>query len=124
MKLNNHGQSLVTFVLVLPLIVLLIAFFFDSSLGLMEKNRLDGIITSNMEEALNNDIRDETKIRNAIKSNDKMEIMVSIVDDELKVIVKSKRNSVFAKILDFSYYNLDYNYCANYIDKKINKKCG
>ncbi len=124
MKMNNHGQSLVTFVLILPLIVLLIAFFFDSSLSLMEKNRLDGIITSNMEEALNNDIRDETKIRNAIKTNDKMDIIVSIVDDELKVIVKSKRNSVFAKILDFSYYNLDYNYCANYTDKKINKKCG
>ena len=124
MKLNNHGQSLIMFVLVLPLIILLIAFFIDSSLSIMEKNKLDGIITSNMEEALKNDIRDESKIRNAIKTDDKMNIVVSIVEDELKVIVKSTKKSIFAKLLDFSYYNLNFNYCANYIDKKINKKCG
>lgn len=124
MKLNNRGQSLITFVLVLPLIVLLIAFFIDSSLSIMEKNKLDGIITSNMEEALKEDIRDENKIRTAIKTNDKMDIIVSVVEDELKVIVKSKKNSVFAKLLKFSYYDLNFNYCANYTSKKINKKCG
>ena len=113
------------FVLILPLIVLLIAFVIDSSLSIAEKNKLDGIITSNMEEALKNEIRDEDKIRNAIKKNDKMDIIVSIVNDELKIIHKpDHKKSVFAKLLKFEYYNLDFNYCANYIDKKINKKCG
>ncbi len=122
--MNNKGQSLIMFVLVLPLIVLVIAFVTDSSLSLMEKNKLDGIITSNMQNALDNDIRDEDKIRNAIKNNDKMDIIVTVLDDDLSIIVNSHKKSVFGKILKFSYYDLDFNYCANYIDKKINKKCG
>ena len=122
--MNKRGQSLIMFVLVLPLIVMMLAFVIDSSLSIMEKNKLDGIITSNMEEALKNDIRDENKIKNAIKTNDKMDIIVSVVEDELRVIVKSNKKSVFGKFLKFSYYNLNFNYCANYIDKEINKKCG
>ena len=122
--MNNKGQSLIMFVLILPLIALFIAFFIDSSLSLMEKNKLDGIITSNMEEALNNDIRDEESISNAIKKNEKMDVIVSVVDDELRVIAKSNKQSIFGKLLNFKYYQLDFNYCASYIDKKINKKCG
>ncbi len=122
--MNNKGQSLVTFVLILPILVLMLAFVIDSSICIMEKSKIDGAITSNMEEALKNDIRDEEKIRNAIKKNDKMDIIVSVVEDELKVIVKSDKQSVFGKLLKFEYYNLNFNYCANYTDKKINKKCG
>ena len=122
--MNNKGQSLATFILLLPLIVLVIAFVIDSSLSIMEKNKLDGIITSNMESALANDIRDEAKIKNAIKKNDNMDIVVEVLEDELKVEVKSHKKSVFGKTLKFEYYNLEFNYCASYVDKKINKKCG
>ena len=122
--MNNKGQSLITFVLVLPLIVLVMAFVIDSSLSLYEKNKIDGIITSNMVEAVKNDIRDEKKIAEAIKKNDSMEVTVSIEEDDMKVIVKSNKKSLFGKLLKFRYYELDYNYCINYIDEKINKKCG
>ncbi len=122
--MNNRGQSLIMFVLFLPLISLFIAFFIDSSLSLMEKYRLDGIITSNMQKALENDIRDEEKIISVIKKNEKMDVLVNIVDDELRVFAKSNKKSVFGKLLNFNYYELNYHYCANYSDKKINKKCG
>ena len=122
--MNNRGQSLIIFVLLLPLIVLLIAFFIDSSLSMMEKNRLDGIITSNIEESLNNDIRDLDKISKAINKNDNLEANVSVLDDTLQIKVSSKKNSLFGKILNFSWYQLDYNYCGNYITKEINKNCG
>ena len=122
--MNNRGQSLIMFVLVLPLIALLIAFFIDSSLSIMEKNKLDGIITSNMEEALDNDIRDEETIKKAIKSNEDMDVLVSIVEDELHVIAESKKENIFGKLLKLKYYELKFNYCGIYIDKSINKKCG
>ena len=122
--MNNRGQSLIMFVLVLPLIVLLIAFIIDSSLVIVEKNKIDGIITSNMEEALEKEIKDEEKIKVSIKKNENMDVLVSIVEDELRVIAKSNKQSVFGKLLNFNYYKLDFNYCANYLDKKINKKCG
>ena len=122
--MNNRGQSLIMFVLILPLISLFIAFFIDSSLSLMEKNKLDGIITSNINEALKNDIRDVDKIKNGIKKSEEMDVSVNVVDDELRVYAKSNKNSLFGKLLNFKYYQLEFHYCGNYIDKKINKKCG
>lgn len=122
--MNNRGQSLIMFVLVLPLIVLLIAFIIDSSLVIVEKNKIDGIITSNMEEALEKEIKDEEKIKKAIKENEDMNVFVSVFEDELRVIVKSEKVNIFGKLLKFDYYNLDFNYCGNYVDKSINKKCG
>ncbi len=122
--MNNKGQSLVTFILILPIIVMVIAFVIDSTLSITEKNKLDGIITNNMKSAIENDIRDEEKIKNAIISNEDMDVLVGIVDDELRVFAKSKKESVFGKVLNFKYYNLEFKYCANYITKEINKKCG
>ena len=122
--MNNRGQSLIMFVLILPLIALFIAFFIDSTLSLMEKNKLDGIITSNIESSLENDIRDEEKIAISIKKNEDVNVFVSVVDDELHVIVESRKKSVFGKLLNFKNYQLEYNYCGDYITKEINKKCG
>ena len=122
--MNKRGQSLITFVLVLPLITLLIAFVIDSSLSLMEKNRIDGIITSNIEKAIRSNIRNEESIKNAIKKNENMDVSVNIIENELRVVAKKDKKSVFGKVLDFDYYKLEYNYCANYETLKINKKCG
>ena len=122
--MNKRGQSLVTFVLVLPLLALFIAFFIDSTLSIMEKNKIDGIITSNMEESLKNDIRDADKIRDTIKSNESMDVSVVIEEDNLHVYVHSTKKSVFGKLLKFEYYQLDYSYCGDYNTLEINKKCG
>ena len=122
--MNNRGQSLITFVLILPLICLFLAFFIDSSLSMMEKHKIDGIISDNMKSSLENDIRDAEKIKNAIKSNEDINVSVTIEDDILKIKAEAKKNSLFGKMLNFSWYNLKYNYCASYIDKKINKNCG
>ncbi len=119
--MNKKGQSLVIFVLILPVIALLIAFFIDSSISIMEKNRLEGIIKSNMNEALNSNIYDAEKIKEAIKKNDNIYVSVSIENDNLEIKANSNKKSVFGNILNFDYYKLEFNYCANYNDKKINK---
>lgn len=122
--MNKRGQSLVIFVLILPFLALLIAFIVDSTLSLMEKNKLDGIITSNIKNALKEDIYDTDKIKKAILSNEDMEVSVSVTEDTLHVTAKSNKKSVFGELLKFKYYQLEYDYCGNYTDKKINKKCG
>lgn len=121
--MNNKGQSLIVFILILPIITLFLAFFIDSSLSLMEKNKIDGIITNNIKEALNKDIRDSEKIKRVIKKNVDMDIVVDISEDNLKIEATTTRKSIFAKILDFSWYKLEFNYCGSYLNKKIDKKC-
>lgn len=119
--MNKKGQSLVIFVLILPVIALLIAFFIDSSISMMEKSRLDGIIKSNMNEALNSNIQNAEKIKEAIKKNDDIYVSVSIENNNLEINANSNKKSVFGKLLNFDYYKLEFNYCANYIDKRIEK---
>ena len=121
MSMNKRGQSLVTFILIIPLITLFLAFFIDSSLMLLEKNKIDGVIKNNMEISLKENIRDTAKIKNVIKKNIDIDVTIDIVDDTLKVIANGNKKSVFSKILDFSWYKLEFNYCGNYLDKKIEK---
>lgn len=122
--MNNRGQSLITFVLILPLLVLFIAFFIDSSLSIMEKSKLEGIVYDNLKLSLEKDIRDIDKIMDAIKKNGDIDITVILEENVLKIDAKSKKRNIFGKIFKFPYYNLEVNYCGSYIDKKINKKCG
>ena len=122
--MNNKGQSLVTFVLILPLIVLFIAFFVDSSLSKKKKNKLEGVIYDNLKTSLESDIRDVEKINDAIKKNVDADIIITINEDDIKINAKSKKKNIFGKIFKLPYYNLEVNYCGNYLDKKIDKNCG
>ena len=122
--MNSKGQSLIIFILVLPLITLFLAFFIDSSLSIMEKNRIDGVITSNLEEALDKEIIDTEKIADAIKKNVDVSIDIELISDTVRINAKATRKSIFAKVLNFSWYKLEFNYCGNYFNKKIDKNCG
>ena len=62
--MNKKGQSLIVFVLILPIIIFFIAFFINSMIMFMENNRLNGIIKDNMEIILNKNIRDSIIIKN------------------------------------------------------------
>ena len=124
MRLDNKGQSLITFVLILPLIALFIAFFIDSSLAIMEKSKLEGIINDNMKIAIDSNIRDAEEISKAIKKNSDVDLIISINEDVLKINAKSKKKNIFGNIIKLPYYNIEFNYCGSYIDKKIDKKCG
>ena len=121
--MNNRGQSLITFVLILPLLVLFIAFFIDSSLSIMEKSKLEGSVNDNLKISLEKDIRDTDKISSAIKKNIDADITIIINEDNIKINAKSKKSNVFGKLFKLPYYDLEVNYCGNYVDKKINKKC-
>ena len=122
--MNNRGQSLIMFVLILPLLALFIAFFVDSSLSIAEKSKLDGTVYDNLKISLEQDIRDTDKISNAIKKNIDADIVIIINEDDIRINAKSKKKSVFGNLFKMSYYKLEVNYCGNYLDKKINKNCG
>ena len=122
--MNNRGQSLITFVLVLPLLVLFIAFFIDSALSIAEKSKLSGSVYDNLKIALDKDIRESDVISSAIKKNIDSDITIIINEDNIKINAKSKKKSVFGNLFKLPYYNLEINFCGSYLDKKINKNCG
>ena len=116
--MNNKGQSLVTFVLILPIIVLFLLFFIGSAMSYMEKAQLEGIIYDTINVVVEQDIRDENKIEEVIHENDSSIILeISIVNDEIK-ITGSKSTGIMK-----NNSQLKVRYCANYQSKKIKKEC-
>lgn len=99
--LNNKGQSLVIFVIVLPILLLFISYVFDVITINYEKNRLNNIAVQIKDNV--NTLKDD-EIVILVNKNDK-EIDVDIKENEIKLSKKIK--GVFNKITKQEYYNIN-----------------
>ena len=95
--LNNKAQSLVIFVLVLPILVLFIGYSFDVLNTNYEKNRIENL-ASMLEENIDNGITD-SEIKERIKKNDK-NITVSITRiNEIQKVEQHKILIIFKLLM-------------------------
>ena len=99
--LNNKGQSLVIFVIVLPILLLFISYVFDVITINYEKNRLNNIAVQIKDNV--NTLKDDAIVI-LVNKNDK-EIDVDIKENEIKLSKKIK--GVFNKITKQEYYNIN-----------------
>ena len=112
--MNNKGQSLVTFVLMLPLIIMFLALLINSGVAYYNKTKIKGSIESNLEIILKNDIKDINKIRNVIAKNlPNDEIDIKIFDNKINLNVKTKDSYLLDNFVT-SNSEYEYNYCGNY----------
>lgn len=99
--MNSKGQTLVLFVIILPIILLCVCFFVDTGIVLYEQNRL--------EKLANNAVRYEKQLDQTdnieawIKKNDnKVTIQVKVNSFRLEKNVKS----IFGQIVGMKEYHL------------------
>lgn len=118
--MNNHGQSLILFVLIIPIVVGFLAFFIDLSMVNYEKNRLNGIVVSNLEIIVNSDIRDIDRIKSVFLEND-ISVDISLEEDSVIILVDSDIKSLFGKILNFDMYEFIISYKGDYLAKTVSK---
>ena len=112
--MNNKGQSLVMFVLILPLITMFLALLINSGVSYYNKTKVKGSIESNLEVILEHDIKDINKIKKVMEKNlpnEKIDIKIS--GNKISLIIKSLDNYLFSKFMP-SDNNREYNYCGNY----------
>lgn len=119
--MNNKGQSLILFVLVMPILVGFLAFFVDISMVNYEKSRIDGVILNNLEIVVDKDIRDLEKIENVFIDNSVNVKDISISEDVVLVEVDTNIKSIFGRILNFDMYRLKISYKGNYLKKEVDK---
>lgn len=119
--MNNKGQSLILFVLVMPILVGFLAFFIDISMVNYEKSRIDGIIINNLEIVVDKDIRELEKIKNVFIDNSVNVKDISINDDVILVEIDTNLKSIFGRILNFDMYRLKTIYKGNYLEKSVDK---
>ena len=122
--MDNKGQSLIFFVLILPIIILFFVFLIDVTSYELNHNHIKNTIIDNLKVILNNDEKDTNKIIGVIKSNiDDSDVDAIILENEIEIDVSYKHKS-FSKKLISNEPTVNYHYCGNYENKEIkNKKC-
>ena len=104
MMLNNKGQTLVMFVLIIPIILLTLVLIYDVGNAIYEKNRISNTGYLAIEYALDNiNIIDENSVVNyIIKNSDNLSnITVTIKDNIVNVSIEKKIEGLFSKNFDF-----------------------
>ena len=121
--MNNKGQSLVIFILFLPIIFLILAIVYD--LGSLEitKQKNKSEIKSIISYAVNNsnDKNLENKINTLLDKNINGTKTINITNDEIIINVKYTKESIFPNIIKKN-YKIDETYKGNITNKKITKE--
>ena len=124
--MDNKGQSLIFFVLVLPIIILFFVLLIDITSYELDHNHIKNTISDNLKVIVNNDEKDIDKITNVIKDNidnSNVEVIINEENNNIEINVTYKHKS-FSKKLISNEPTVNYHYCGNYETKEIkNKKC-
>ena len=124
--MNNKGQVLIMFVILIPLILLFVMYVVDIGLIYTEKNKLDSITYETISFSLNN-INDNNlndKISNIINLNDK-DIKIEVLKinkNEINITLKKEVKAIFGNIIGKNKYEILSNYKGNINNKKIIKE--
>ena len=122
--MNNKGQSLIFFVLILPIIALFFVLLIDVCSYELNHNHIKNSIHDNLKVILKDETKDKDKIEKVIKDNiEDSNVEVIINENDIEINVSYKHKS-FSKKLISNEPTVNYHYCGNYETKEIeNKKC-
>ena len=121
--MNNKGQTLVIFVILIPLFVLILALVIDTSIMFYHKNRLNSINKTVVNYSMNHIEANRDKILQYIKKNDE-DIKVEVLDMNEKTItlkLSKEIHSLFGNVVKIKSYTIRSGYKGTIETKKIEK---
>lgn len=124
-RLNNRGQTLVLFVMLLPIMLLVMVLVFDIGKSIAEKQKLDNIsfmiVSYGIEHS--NDDNIEATLNELVTLNykDATDVEVLVKDDYVSVSLGGKVKGVFGNLVGKSFFEVRSYYIGNINDKKIKR---
>lgn len=120
LKLNNKGQSLVLFIMIIPILLLIMVFVYDMGMLLYEKDNLSNTVNMAMDYALDNKEVSDEEIKELINKNMTKEVDIKIDrnDDNITIEVIEEVSFIFSNLFDFDFTKLDIKYEGKIIDNK------
>lgn len=108
--MNKNGQTLILFVLLLPMLILLLAFVIDTGIVLQEKTRVNSlvktILKTTYEEYLEENYQE--KVLELLNKNnipvEKIDLKITV--EEIKIQIEYQKESIFGKIIGISNYKI------------------
>lgn len=115
--MNNKGQVLVLFIMILPVLLLGGAVLIDSSYMLYQKNRLDNINYDVLNSLKNKTSLTEAEVERLIHLNDAEIVNKDIViDNTITIDNYIYVDSIFGKMIGFDEYKVSSSVSVNYIN--------
>ena len=121
MKINNKGQSLVMFVLIIPIFLLILTLVYDVGNAIYEKDRLSNTNYLTIEYGLNNiDTVTENDLKNLIEQNTSnlKYIYLTIEENQIEIKMEKDAKSIIGKMFNFNLVKI----ISHYKGKIINNQ--
>ncbi len=124
-NLNNRGQTLVLFVMLLPIMLLVMVLVFDIGKSIVEKQKLDNIsfmiVSYGIEHSKDDNIEGTLKELVTLNYKDATDVEVLVKDDYVSVSLSGKVKGVFGNLVGKSFFEVRSYYIGNINDKKIKR---
>lgn len=121
LKINNKGQSLVMFVLIIPIFLLILTLVYDVGNAIYEKDRLSNTNYLTIEYGLNNiDTVTENDLKNLIEQNTSnlKYKYVTIEENQIEIKMEKDAKSIIGKMFNFNLVKI----ISHYKGKIINNQ--
>lgn len=121
LKINNKGQSLVMFVLIIPIFLLILTLVYDVGNAIYEKDRLSNTNYLTIGYGLNNiDTVTENDLKNLIEQNTSnlKYIYVTIEENQIEIKMEKDAKSIIGKMFNFNLVKI----ISHYKGKIINNQ--
>ena len=110
--MNNKGQTLVIFVIILPILLIMLTLVIDLGFLYIEKKNIDSNVYDSVKYYLENISEEdiETKVNNLLNKNisDIDSININETDDYIEIIVSKTRKSLYSIITNSTEINISY----------------
>lgn len=115
--MNNKGQSLVLFILIIPILIGIMVIVIDCGKVFLCKNRQENVLTLALEYGLTGE--KNTVIEDILDKNfDDGEHKVVWNGDKVSIVVHEKVNGVFSSLFGFSTFDVVSQYQGSVIEGK------
>lgn len=118
--MNRKGQVLVSFLLVLPLLLILLVFIVDMGLMKVDERKVEHVIKEAINYELKSSEINDLRVNNYIRNNlsDIRDVNVVVGTDNIKVSVSVYKKSIFNSLIK----NKNYTISKSYYGYKENDK--
>lgn len=118
--MNRNGQVLVSFLLVLPLLLILLVFIVDMGLMKVDERKVEHVIKEAINYELKSSEINDLRVNNYIRNNlsDIRDVNVVVGTDNIKVSVSVYKKSIFNSLIK----NKNYTISKSYYGYKENDK--
>lgn len=107
MMLNKHGQTLVLFIILIPILLLLAAFVIDMGVVLANKMQLKEVTKLAIKENVDN-LDDINKIKKIFEINeiDISNLEINVIDNKINIKNKIEVKSIFGSVIGILNYKI------------------